>query len=103
MATVEWRLLALTASTPINGFQGPLLWLLLAEANASGMVSNQNTGFLIQESRQKSRSFERIKFASKCADDQALTGHSETGSETERVGSEVNGRRQSGARFWNDR
>ena len=38
-----------------------------------------------------------------CADDKALNGRSETGSETEQVGSGVNGRRRSGARFWNDR
>jgi len=42
MATVERRLSALTASTPVNEFQCPLFPLLLAEANASGMVSNQN-------------------------------------------------------------
>ena len=33
----------------------------------------------------------------------ALTGRSETGSETEQVGSGMNGRRRSCARFWNDR
>ena len=59
MAKVEWRLLALTASTPINGFQGPLFSLLLAEANASGMVSNKMTGFPIPESRENTRSVER--------------------------------------------
>jgi hypothetical protein len=40
--TVEGRLAALKASTPINGFQRPPFPVVLAEANASGMVSNQN-------------------------------------------------------------
>jgi hypothetical protein len=60
-----------------------------------GMVSNQNTGFPIPESRQKFRSAERIKLD----EDGALNGRSETGSETEPVGSEMNGRRRSGVRF----
>jgi hypothetical protein len=42
MAIVERRLSALIASTLVNGFQCPLFPLVLAEANASGMVSNQN-------------------------------------------------------------
>jgi hypothetical protein len=59
------------------------------------MVSNQNTGFPIPESRQKFSSFERIKFASGFADYHALIGRSETGSETKQVGSVMNGRRRS--------
>jgi hypothetical protein len=61
MATAERRLSALTSTTPVNGFQCSLFPLVLAEANASGMVSNQMTGFQIPESRQKVRSAERIK------------------------------------------
>jgi len=41
-ANVEKRLAALKSSTQINGFQDQLLRLLFSEANASGMVSNQN-------------------------------------------------------------
>jgi hypothetical protein len=96
---VEKRFAALKSSTSINGFQRSHFLLLTAEANASGMVSNQNTGFPIPESRQKFSSFERIKIACGCADDHALTGRSETGSETEQVGSGMNGRRRSCARF----
>jgi hypothetical protein len=59
--TVEKRLAALKSSTQINGFQRPFLRLHFAEANASGMVSNQITGFQFPESRHKSRSIERIK------------------------------------------
>jgi hypothetical protein len=55
------------------------------------MVSRKNTGFPISESRQISCLSERIKIVRGCADDRALTGRSETVSETERVGSEVNG------------
>ena len=56
----------------------------------------KNQGFQVSESRPKSHSAERIKM-----DDlmDALNGRSETGSETEQVGSGMNGRRRSGARF----
>jgi hypothetical protein len=56
------------------------------------MVSNQITGFQIPESRQKSRSTERIKIQHGC-NDRALNGRSETGSGMEQVGSGMNGRR----------
>jgi hypothetical protein len=55
------------------------------------MVSRKIKGFHISESRQKSRSTERIKWMMIGA----LNGHSETGSETEQVGSGMNGRRRS--------
>jgi hypothetical protein len=58
---VERRLAALKSSTHINGFQYRLFPLPFSEANASGMVSNQITGFQFPESRHKSRSIERIK------------------------------------------
>jgi hypothetical protein len=58
---VEKRLAALNASRRINGFQFSVFDLPFSEANASGMVSNQMTGFQIPESRQKVRSAERIK------------------------------------------
>jgi hypothetical protein len=58
---VERRLAALTTSTHINGIQCPLFSVPFSEANASGMVSNQITGFQFPESRHKSRSIERIK------------------------------------------
>jgi hypothetical protein len=58
---VERRLAALTTSTHINGIQCQLFLVPDSEANASGMVSNQMTGFQIPESRQKVRSAERIK------------------------------------------
>jgi hypothetical protein len=58
---VERRLAALKSSTPINEFQHRLLPLSFSVAIATGMVSNQINGFPIPESRQKSRSFERIK------------------------------------------
>lgn len=61
--------------------------------SCKGMVSRKNHGFPIPESRQKFRSSERIKIVRGCADDNALNGRSETGSETEQVGSEMNGRR----------
>jgi len=60
-ANVEKRLAALKSSTQINESQRLLLRLHFSEANASGMVSNKITGFPIPESRQKSRSTERIK------------------------------------------
>jgi hypothetical protein len=59
------------------------------------MVSNLNTGFPIPESRQPFRSSERHKILRECADVDALNGRSETGSETEQVGSGMNGRRRS--------
>ena len=43
------------------------------------------------------------KFVRGCADDNALNGRSETGSETKQVGSGINERRRSYARFWNER
>jgi hypothetical protein len=58
---VERRLAALITSTPCNEFQHRLLPLTFSEANASGMVSNEMTSFPIPESRQKSRSTERLK------------------------------------------
>jgi hypothetical protein len=58
---IEGRLAALKSSTPVNGFQRLLFLRLISEANASGMVSSKNQGFRIPESRQKSRSSERIK------------------------------------------
>jgi hypothetical protein len=42
MANAKRRSAALKSSTPINGFQHRLLPLPFSEANASGMVSNQN-------------------------------------------------------------
>jgi len=53
------------------------------------------TGFPIPESRPKSRPAERLEFVHRCANDEALNGRSETGSETEQVGSGMNERRQS--------
>jgi hypothetical protein len=61
---VEKRLVVLKSSTQINGFQHLFLRLLFSEANASGMVSNQNTGFPIPESRQKLSSSERHEIGS---------------------------------------
>jgi hypothetical protein len=61
---VERRLAALKSSTQINGFQRLIFSVAFSEANASGMVSNQITGFPIPESRHKSRSIERIKIGS---------------------------------------
>jgi hypothetical protein len=58
---VERRFAALKSSTHISGFQRSHFLPLVAEANASGMVSNKNTGFPIPESRHKSHSIERIK------------------------------------------
>jgi hypothetical protein len=57
---VERRLAALTTSTPGIEFQRLIFSVSVSEANASGMVSNQMTGFQIPESRQKVRSAERI-------------------------------------------
>jgi hypothetical protein len=59
---VERCLAALKSSTPFNGFQAPLLSVVVSEATASGMVSSKITGFHISESRHKSRSPERIKW-----------------------------------------
>jgi hypothetical protein len=50
---VERRLAALTTSTHINGIQCQFFLEPNSEANASGMVSNEITGFQISESRQK--------------------------------------------------
>jgi hypothetical protein len=58
---VERRLAALTTSTHINGIQCQLFLVPDSEANASGMVSSKINGFQVSESRQKSRSTERIK------------------------------------------
>jgi hypothetical protein len=58
---IEGRLAALKSSTPGNGFQRLFFLRLISEANASGMVSNQNTGFPIPESRQRFRSTEHLK------------------------------------------
>jgi hypothetical protein len=88
---VERRLAALTTSTPGNEFQRLIFSVSVSEANASGMVSSKNQGFQVSESRQKSRSTGRIKLDV----DGALNGRSETGSETEQVGSGMNGRRRS--------
>jgi hypothetical protein len=60
-----------------------------------GMVSNQMTGFPIPESRQRFRSTEHLKLLTKCGYYKALDERSETGSETEQVGSGMNGRRRS--------
>jgi hypothetical protein len=67
-ANVEKRLAALKSSTHINGFQRLLLLLPFSEANASGMVSSKIQGFQVSESRQKSRSTERIKIQHGCND-----------------------------------
>jgi hypothetical protein len=61
MTDVERRLAVLRTSTHSNGIQRPLFSVSVSEANASGMVSSKNQGFRIPESRQKSRSSERIK------------------------------------------
>jgi hypothetical protein len=61
---IESRLAALKSSTQFNGFQRSVFVLLFSEANASGMVSNQNTGFPIPESRQKLSSSERHEIGS---------------------------------------
>jgi hypothetical protein len=54
-------LAALKISTHINGFQSASFVPLFSEANASGMVSLKIQGFQVSESRQKSRSAERIE------------------------------------------
>jgi hypothetical protein len=61
MATVERRLSALTSTTPVNGFQCSLFPLVLAEANASGMVSIKLTGFQVSESRRNFCLIERFQ------------------------------------------
>jgi hypothetical protein len=90
-AKAERRLAALKASTPINEFQHRVLPLPFSEATASGMVSRKNQGFRVSESRQN-----RVRLnVSNWMVLGALNGRSETGSETERVGSGMNGRRRS--------
>lgn len=68
---------------------------LAALPSSKGMVSNKNTGFPIPESRHSFCSSERVKIVRGCADDNALNGRSEAGSETKQVGSGMNGRRRS--------
>jgi len=92
---VERRLAVLKSSTPINGFRLPLFTVPISEANASGMVSRKNKGFQISESRQNSVRLNVSNWMMRGA----LNERSETGSETEQVGSGMNGRRRSGARF----
>jgi hypothetical protein len=88
---VERRLAALKSSTHINGIQRQLFLVLVSEANASGMVSRKNQGFQVSESRQN-----RVRLnVSNWMMMGALNGRSETGSETEQVGSGMNGRRRS--------
>jgi hypothetical protein len=58
---VERRLAALTTSTTGNEFQRLIFSVSVSEANASGMVSNQNERLSIPESPQKSRSTERTE------------------------------------------
>ena len=60
-----------------------------------GWCLTKMTGFPIPESRQRFRSTEHLKLIRPWANYQALTGRSETGSETEQVGSGMNGRRRS--------
>jgi hypothetical protein len=59
------------------------------------MVSRKNQGFQVSESRQN---HVRLN-VSNCMMMGALNGRSETGSETEQVGSGMNGRQRSEARF----
>jgi hypothetical protein len=88
---VERRLAALKSSTNVNGIQRQLFLVPDSEANASGMVSRKNQGFRVSESRQN-----RVRLnVSNWMVLGALNGRSETGSETERVGSGMNGRRRS--------
>jgi hypothetical protein len=61
MMNVERRLVVLRSSTHLNGIQRQLFLVPVFEANASGMVSNQNERLSIPESRQKLRSSERTK------------------------------------------
>jgi hypothetical protein len=87
---VERRLAALTTSTPCNEFQRLIFSVSVSEANASGMVSRKNQGFQVSESRQN-----RVRLnVSNWMTMGALNGRSETGSETEQVGSGMNGRRR---------
>jgi hypothetical protein len=58
---VERRLAALKSSTHINGIQRLIFSGPDSEANASGMVPNQNERLSIPESRQESRLSERHK------------------------------------------
>jgi hypothetical protein len=64
-----------------------------------GMVSNQNERLSIPESRNKWRSAERLKTHALMRKFRRTEREFETGSATERVGSGMNGRRRSGARF----
>jgi hypothetical protein len=92
---VERRLAVLKSSTHINGIQRQLFLVPVSEANASGMVSRKNQGFHVSESLQN-----RVRLnVSNWMMIGALNGRSETGSETEQVGSRINGRWRSGARF----
>jgi hypothetical protein len=59
---VERRLAPLTTSTPSNEFQRLIFSVPFSEANASGMVSIQITGFHIPESRQIFCAIERMDF-----------------------------------------
>jgi hypothetical protein len=92
---VETRLAALKSSTPGNEFQRLIFSGPGSEANASGMVSRKTQGFQVSESLQN-----RVRLnVSNWMMMGELNGRSETGSETEQVGSGINGRRRSGARF----
>jgi len=88
---VERRLAALIASTRGNEFQRLIFSVPFSEANASGMVSRKNQGFQVSESRQN-RVWLNVSNWMMMG---ALNGCSETGSETEQVGSGMNGRRRS--------
>jgi hypothetical protein len=88
---VERRLAVLKSSTYLNGIQRQLFLVPVSEANASGMVSRKNQDFQVSESRQ-----DRVRLnVSNWMMMGALNGRSETGSETEQVGSSMNGRRRS--------
>ena len=67
------------------------------------MVSRKIKAFRFQKAVTDSVHPNVSKFVRECADHKALNGRSETGSETEQVGSGMNERRRSGARFWNAR
>ena len=71
--------------------------------SSKGMVSRKITAFPFQKAATNSVRLNVSKFVRGCADHKALNGRSETGSETEQVGSGMNERRRSGARFWNAR
>jgi hypothetical protein len=87
----ERRLAALKSSMHLNGIQRRLFLVPVSGANASGMVSRKNQGFRVSESRQN-----RVRLnVSNWMVLGGLNGRSETGSETERVGSGMNGRRRS--------